>query len=243
MDPILKQFLQALATEIGGTMQEAALEAVRIAACIPNLSRLLPAGYDPKCAVDIGDLRPAVPTATPSLDTEFLVATLEAKIASLEASIKGRDEHISNLIAAAAVLAANVPDEAPVKTPKAPKVAKEPKEPKVAKEPKEPKAAKEPGSGVAALVIDGAEVAIRSYRAGLIHMMRTAVGAGHKTAFPPSWFRDTPDFRTVTLPGGEHAVVHMDATQAELRIRKVAKVMGVTLTIKVTNADGSTTEA
>ena len=234
MDPILKQFLQALATEIGGTMQEAALEAVRIAACIPNLSRLLPAGYDPKCAVDIGDLRPAVPTATPSLDTEFLVATLEAKIASLEASIKGRDEHISNLIAAAAVLAANVPDEAPVKTPKAPKVAKEPKE---------PKAAKEPGSGVAALVIDGAEVAIRSYRAGLIHMMRTAVGAGHKTAFPPSWFRDTPDFRTVTLPGGEHAVVHMDATQAELRIRKVAKVMGVTLTIKVTNADGSTTEA
>ena len=231
MDPILKQFLQALATEIGGTMQEAALEAVRIAACIPNLSRLLPAGYDPKCAVDIGDLRPAVPTATPSLDTEFLVATLEAKIASLEASIKGRDEHISNLIAAAAVLAANVPDEAPVKAPK------------VAKEPKAPKVAKEPGSGVVALVIDGAEVAIRSYRAGLIHMMRTAVGAGHKTAFPPSWFRDTPDFRTVTLPGGEHAVVHMDATQAELRIRKVAKVMGVTLTIKVTNADGSTTEA
>ena len=228
MDPILKQFLQALATEIGGTMQEAALEAVRIAACIPNLSRLLPAGYDPKCAVDIGDLRPAVPTATPSLDTEFLVATLEAKIASLEASIKGRDEHISNLIAAAAVLAANVPDEAPVK---ATKVAKE------------PKAAKEPGSGVAALVIDGAEVAIRSYRAGLIHMMRTAVGAGHKTAFPPSWFRDTPDFRTATLSSGEHAVVHMDATQAELRIRKVAKVMGVTLTIKVTNADGSTTEA
>ena len=34
MDPILKQFLQALATEIGGTMQEAALEAVRIAACV-----------------------------------------------------------------------------------------------------------------------------------------------------------------------------------------------------------------
>jgi hypothetical protein len=243
MDPILKQFLQALATEIGGTMQEAALEAVRIAACIPNLSRLLPAGYEAKCAVDLGDLRPAV-ADTSALDAE--IADAKSKIASLEAAIKGRDEHISNLIAAAAVLVETVPEP---KAPKAPKAEKPPKAPKAEKAPKAPKAekapkaAKEPGAGVTALVIDGAEVAIRSFRAGLIYMMRTAVDAGHKAALPAVWFRDTPDFRTVTLPSGEHAVVHMDATQAELRIRKIAKVIGVTLTVKSTNADGSTTEA
>lgn len=143
-------------------------------------------------------------------------SALEAEIASLKAEV-------ARLHAAAS-------SATPVAAPKAPKAA--------------------PASGnladtgnLKAVVVDGTETPVRSWRAGAMHMLGLLTAAGQKGTVPAGWFRDEASDRTVTLPSGDHAFASIVTGDCEKRIRKVAEVLGVGVTLRIVAEDGSTTDA
>ncbi len=123
----------------------------------------------------------------------------------------------------------------------APKAAKAPKAPKAPKAAKAPKAPGSQDQGkLKGLSIDGADTPVRSWRAGAMHMLELVVVAGKKGDVPEGWFRDESSERTVTLPSGSHAFASIVTGECEKRIRKAAEVLGLSVTLRVEAADGTT---
>ena len=116
--------------------------------------------------------------------------------------------------------------------------------PKAAKAPKAPKAAKAPGSQdqgkLKNLIIDGVDTPVRSWRAGAMHMLDLIAVAGKKGDVAGGWFRDEANRFTAPLPSGGFAFVNMGGSECEKRIRKAAKVLGLSVTLRVEAADGTT---
>ena len=123
----------------------------------------------------------------------------------------------------------------------APKAAKAPKAPKA---PKAAKAAKAPGSQdqgkLKNLIIDGVDTPVRSWRAGAMHMLNLIAVAGKKGDVAGGWFRDEANKFTAPLPSGGFAFANMSGSECEKRIRKAAKVLGLSVTLRVEAADGTT---
>ncbi len=211
MDTILKSFLANLGAHLGGSAQDAAVECVRIATNVPSLAGCLPKDAGPQATKVALDFPAPAPASDELADAKATIARLEAEIAALQS---------------------------------APKAAKAPKAPKAAKAPKAPKAAKAPGSQdqgkLKGLSIDGADTPVRSWRAGAMHMLELVVVAGKKGDVPEGWFRDESSERTVTLPSGSHAFASIVTGECEKRIRKAAEVLGLSVTLRVEAADGTT---
>lgn len=213
MDTILKTFLANLGAHLGGSAQDAAIECVRIATNVPSLAGCLPKDACPqatKVALDFPAPAPA-PASDELADAKATIARLEAEIAALQS---------------------------------APKAALAPKAPKAAKAPKAPKAAKAPGSQdqgkLKNLIIDGVDTPVRSWRAGAMHMLDLIAVAGKKGDVAGGWFRDEANKFTAPLPSGGFAFANMSGSECEKRIRKAAKVLGLSVTLRVEAADGTT---
>ena len=218
MNETYRQFLNAVARDLGSTPSEIALDCIAATMNLPSLAKYA-GGNPPACRFDL-----TVPTAADTVSADAPdTSALEAEIASLKAEI-------ASLRAAATATVTGV---APTKAPKAPKA------PKVA-----------PASGnladtgnLKAVVVDGTETAVRSWRAGAMHMLGLLTAAGQKGTVPSGWFRDEASDRTVTLPSGDHAFASIVTGDCEKRIRKVAEVLGVGVTLRIVAEDGSTTDA
>lgn len=217
MNDVYKAFISSVARDLGTTPNEVAFECIAATMNLPSMAKYV-GGKPPPCRFGIPEsaVAPAAVVDTSALEAE--IASLKAEVASLRA---------------AASSATPVAAPAPVAAPKAPKA------PKVA-----------PASGnladtgnLKAVVVDGTETPVRSWRAGAMHMLGLLTAAGQKGGVPTGWFRDEASDRTVTLPSGDHAFASIVTGDCEKRIRKVAEVLDVDVTLRIVAEDGSTTDA
>jgi len=216
MDTTLKAFLVNLGAHIGGSAQDAAIECVRIATNVPSLAGCLPNGASPQTTtVDV-----TLPAAASTV--------VEAELSDAKATIVRLQDEVAAL--KAGQTNARAASEAPA-TPAAPKA------PKAAKA---PSASLSDAGNLKAIVVDGVETPVRSWRAGAMHALGLLTAAGKKADVPGGWFRDDASDRTVTLPSGDHAFASIVTGECEKRIRKVVEVLGLSVTLRIAAEDGTT---
>lgn len=217
MNDVYKAFITTVARDLGTTPNEIAFECIAATMNLPSMAKYVN-GNPPACRFGIPSAAPA------SVDT----SALEEEIARLKAEV-------ASLCAAATVVQAPAAEIAPnPATPKAPKAAK------VAAA---PTGNLSDGGNLKAVVVDGTETAVRSWRAGAMHMLGLLTAAGQKGSVPTGWFRDEASERTVTLPSGDHAFASIVTGDCEKRIRKVAEVLGANVTLRIVAEDGTTSDA
>jgi hypothetical protein len=210
MDTILKTFLANLGAHIGGSAQDAAVECVRIATNVPSLAGCLPKDAGPQATKVALDFPASAPASDELADAKATIARLEAEIAALQS---------------------------------APKAAKAPKAPKAAKAPKAPKAT---ATGITSqgklkgLIIDGVDTPVRSWRAGTVYLMNTVYTSDKKSDVPDNWWRPGPSPYAVQMPCGDYGDDPGTLVVCEKRIRKAAEVLGLSVTLRVEAADGTT---
>ncbi|NBR66497.1 MAG: hypothetical protein EBT79_04300 [Actinobacteria bacterium] len=215
MDTILKAFLANLGAHIGGSASDAAVECVRIATNVPSLAGCLPKDASPQTTkVEMA----SAPTQTITVVTPDPAVVTE--LADAKATILRLEEEIAALKAA----------------PKPEKVSA----------PSAPKAAKTTATGITdlgklkAIVIDGTEIPVRSWRAGTTYLMDMIYTSDKKGNVPTNWWRPGPSAYAVQMPCGDYGDDPGTLVVCEKRIRKSAEVLGVSITLRIAAADGTT---
>jgi len=167
---------------------------------------------------------PAAPAPTSIVEAELSDA--KATIVRLEAEVASLKSGQTNDLAAAPTPAATAP-----------------KASKAAKAAKAPAASLSDAGNLKAIVVDGVETPVRSWRAGAMHALGLLTAAGKKADVPSGWFRDDAGDRTITLPSGDHAFASIVTSECEKRIRKVAEVLNLSVTLRIAAEDGTTQDA
>jgi len=220
MDTVLKAFLANLGAHIGGSSSDAAVECVRIATHVQSLAGCLPNGASPQATkVDM------TVASTPSASTDPAPAlALEAELADAKATITRLQDEIASLKAA----------------PKAEK-ASAPAAPKAAKSTKATTGLTDQGK-LKALVIDGTEIPVRSWRSGAVVMMTRVYTSGNANQVHSGWFTTVLRKDTLKMDGVDDMFADSPGTLVvcEKRIRKAAEVLGVSVTLRIAAEDGTT---
>jgi hypothetical protein len=197
-DDNMKGFLKNLAVALGGTVQEAAFETIRVAMHAPGLASLLPAGAEPPPLVIPTGF---TPTATVNVDP--YLAELNAKQAIIES--QGRE--IALLQAkygdALAEVATAVPATASAPAPARKRAASAFK--------------------VTEVSIDGVATPVKSWKQAVIVAVSRVVEDGRVTELPVAWFSPTEKAPITTMiEDGFYLLSNMSADMAQNRLAKIA---------------------
>ena len=224
MNDVYKAFISSVARDLGTTPNEVAFECIAATMNLPSMAKYS-GGKPPPCRFGIPVVAPEAVTVV-TADT----SALEAEILSLKAEVESLR---------AAVASAPAVENALDNIRSAPAPAAAPKAPKAPKAAVSPSSNLSDGGNLKTVVIDGTETPVRSWRAGAMHMLGLLTAAGQKADVPTGWFRDEASDRTVTLPSGDHAFASIVTGDCEKRIRKVAEVLSVNVTLRIVAEDGT----
>ena len=267
MNDSFKKFIAEAAKGLGLNPNEVAFECIAATMNLPSMAKYLNGAKPPACRFDVALPAPApaentdntaeiagLNTTINALKTEIddLVAektTLQTRIDTMNATPAAADTTDTTTAAVLDALKAELDalktEVAALKAGKPVKAPKAPKEPKAAKEPKEPKAATglmSDNGKLKAIIINGTETELRSWRAGALHMLNLAAEAGKKGDLPRGWFKAEANPRTVTLPSGDFAFASLVLEECEKRIVRIKDLLSLNVTLRILRDDGGTTE-
>ena len=199
-DDNMKGFLRNLSVALGGTIQEAAFETVRVAMNVPGLKSLIPdGGSAPPIRLDLGLEAPA--TAS-TVNVDAYLAEINAKQAIIES--QGREiatlQAAIDAHAATTVAAVVVPEAAPAPARKrAATVTK-----------------------VDAVVVNGTTTPVPSWKQAVIAAVARVYEDGRIGELPTAWFTTVERPAVTTkVDNGLWFLSNLSATAAEARLKKI----------------------
>ena len=201
-DDNMKGFLRNLSVALGGTIQEAAFETVRVAMNVPGLASLIPdGGSAPSVKLDLGFSAPATVT---TVNVDAYLAEINAKQAIIES--QGREiatlQAAIDAHAATTVAAVVVPEAAPAPAPARKRAATVTK--------------------VSTLVINGVSTPVPSWKQAVIAAVARVYEDGRIGELPTAWFTTVERPAVTTkVDNGLWFLSNLSASAAEARMKKI----------------------